>query len=470
MGTFLTDNFLLRNKPAEKLYHNYAKNQPIIDYHCHLNPEEIYKDKKFNNLTEIWLKGDHYKWRAMRSLGVDEKFITGEATDLEKFLAWAECVPKTIGNPLYHWTHLELKTPFGINDRVLNPDTAMGIWEECKIMLQKPEFSARGIIKQMGVEVVCTTDDPVDTLEFHKAINDEKGLTFKMLPAFRPDKAGAIENPAEYLDYINKLEKSSNIEIKSFSDLLNSLEIRHHYFHEAGCRLSDHAIMLPEFEPYTQAEVDLIFKNVILGKKVTKKEITQFRTALFQFFGKLNYQKEWTMQLHIGAQRNNNSRMFKKLGPDTGFDSITDGPIALPLAKLLDSLDVTGELPKTILYVLNPSDNDVIATMLGNFQDGSVAGKMQFGSAWWFNDQKSGMENQLISLSNMGVLSQFVGMLTDSRSFLSYTRHEYFRRILCNLIGSWVENSEIPEDYELLGRMVEDICYNNSKKYFNFPQ
>lgn len=470
MKTFLTEDFLLLNKPAKELYHNFAKEMPIIDYHCHLNPEDVSSNKKFSNLTDIWLRGDHYKWRAMRSLGVDEKYITGDADDLEKFLAWAECVPKTIGNPLYHWTHLELRRPFGISDRVLNPDTAKGIWAEANEKLGTDSFTARSIIKQMNVNAICTTDDPADDLKFHKSLRDENDSSFKMYPTFRPDKASAIEDPAVYILYLNKLGTAADMKITCYKDLLTALEKRHSYFHEAGCRLSDHALTLPEYEEFTEDELNAIFTTLLNGNSVNKLQISKFRTALFQFFGQLNNKKSWTMQIHIGALRNNNTRMFNKLGPDTGFDSITDGPVAYPLSRLLDSLDKTGELPKTIIYVLNPSDNDTIATMIGNFQDGSIAGKVQFGSGWWFNDQKTGMEKQIESLANMGVLSQFVGMLTDSRSFLSYTRHEYFRRILCNTIGTWVVNGEAPEDYKLLGKIVQDISYNNSKNYFRFPE
>ena len=469
MSTFLTENFLLQNEASIRLYHDYAKDMPILDYHCHLSPEDVSGNRIFNNLTDIWLKGDHYKWRAMRSLGVEEKYITGNASDLDKFLAWAKCVPKTIGNPLYHWTHLELNRPFGIKNCVLNEQSSMRIWNEANEKLATESFTARGIINQMDVKTICTTDDPVDDLRFHKQVQSEKGLSFKMFPTYRPDRASAIENTGEYLKYLKELEKAANMYIDSYSDLLNALENRHDYFHNAGCRLSDHALTLPEYADYKESEIKTIFDRLKAGKTVTPKEISQFRTALFHFFGKLNHQKDWTMQIHIGALRNNSSRMFQKLGPDTGFDSIGDGPVAYPLARLLDSLDKTEELPRTIIYVLNPSDNDTIATMIGNFQDGSVAGKIQFGSGWWFNDQKRGMEKQMESLANMGILSLFVGMLTDSRSFLSYTRHEYFRRILCNIIGTWVENGEAPEDYKLLGEMVQNISYNNALNYFNFP-
>lgn len=465
---FLTDDFLLLNEAAKVLYHNYAKEQPIIDYHCHLNPEDVSSDKQFENLTDIWLRGDHYKWRAMRSMGIDEKYITGDASDYEKFLKWAECVPKTIGNPLYHWTHLELRRPFGITDRVLNPETAPGIWEEINEKLKQPEFSARGIMKQMGVETICTTDDPADTLEFHKTLLEEKDSEVSMFPTFRPDKAVAIEDIESYLTYLKSLEKVSGKEITSYEMLLEVLKDRHDFFHEMGCRLSDHALTTTVYEESLVEEIEEIFSKVLSGHSVSDLENKKFKTALLQFFGRLNAAKGWVMQIHIGALRNNNSRMFSKLGADTGFDSINDGPIAAPLSKLLNSLDITNELPKTILYVLNPSDNDVIATMIGNFQDGSVAGKIQFGSGWWFNDQKRGMEDQMVSLANMGILSKFVGMLTDSRSFLSYTRHEYFRRILCNILGTWITNGEAPEDYALLGEMVRDICYTNSKTYFNF--
>jgi glucuronate isomerase len=469
MSSFLTENFLLQNKAAVKLYHDYAKEMPIIDYHCHLPPEDVSGNRKFSNLTEIWLKGDHYKWRAMRSLGVDETLITGQASDYEKFLTWAKCVPRTIGNPLYHWTHLELKKPFGISDRVLNEKTAEGIWKEANEKLNGENFTAQGIIQSMNVKAICTTDDPADDLIHHKSFKNQKGLSFKMYPTFRPDKASAVEDPQSYIKYIKKLAIAADQEIKTYKDLLKALEKRHDFFHEAGCRLSDHGLTLPEYAESSEEDLKNIFATLLSGQKVSPMEISQLRTALFQFYGRLNSRKGWTMQVHIGAIRNNSSRMFKTLGPDSGFDSITDGPVAYPLSKLLDSLDKTGELPKTIIYNLNPSDNDTIATMIGNFQDGSIAGKIQFGSGWWFNDQKTGMEKQMESLANMGILSAFVGMLTDSRSLLSYTRHEYFRRILCNIIGTWVTDGEAPEDYDLLGGMVQDISYNNALNYFKFP-
>lgn len=468
MSKFLSEDFLLLNKPAKELYHSYSKNMPIIDYHCHLNPQEIYENKQFNNLSDIWLKGDHYKWRAMRSLGVKEELITGDASDYDKFKAWAKCVPLTVGNPLYHWTHLELKTPFGIDDMVLNEKTADKIWAIANEKLAMDTFKPRGIITQMNVETICTTDDPADSLEYHIKLKVEKGNSFKVYPTFRPDKAVAVDFPIEYKAYIKTLAVSAEMEINSYSDLLDALKKRHDFFHEVGCRLSDHAMALPVYQESNEKELTQIFSTLMAGNVVSLKEKEQFQTAMFQYFGRLNSEKNWTMQLHIGVQRNNNTRMFKKIGADTGFDSITDGLIAMPLSRLLDSLDVTNELPKTILYTLNPTYNDIIATMIGNFQDGSIAGKVQFGSGWWFNDQKSGMEKQMDDLANMGMLSQFVGMLTDSRSFLSYTRHEYFRRILCNMIGTWVENGEAPEDYDLLGKMVQDISYNNSKNYFKF--
>jgi len=469
MPSFLTENFLLQNKTSVRLYHEYAKDMPILDYHCHLSPEDVSSNRKFENLTDIWLKGDHYKWRALRTLGVDEEYITGSASDYDKFLAWAKCVPQTIGNPLYHWTHLELQRPFGISNLVLNEKTAEEVWNRANEKLATKEFSARGIMEQMNVKGLCTTDDPIDDLSHHKKVAGEKDLSFKMYPTFRPDKAWAVEDPAVYSEYLKKLGSAADMSIESYGDLLKALEKRHTAFHEVGCRLSDHGITLPEYADFTKGEVETIFKTLLSGKKVTVRETSQFRTSLFQFFGRLNHNRNWTMQIHMGAIRNNSSRMFGKLGPDAGFDSITDGPIALPLSRLLNSLDKTGELPKTILYVLNPSDNDTIATMIGNFQDGSSAGKIQFGSGWWFNDQKTGMEKQMESLANMGILSLFVGMLTESRSFLSYTRHDYFRRILCNIMGTWVTNGEAPEDYDLLGEMVQNISYNNGLNYFNFP-
>lgn len=465
---FITEDFLLGTETAKKLYHEYAKNMPIIDYHCHLPPKDIAEDRIFQNMTELWLAGDHYKWRAMRTCGVDEKYITGEANDWEKFKAWAETVPKTLRNPLYHWTHLELKKPFGISDRLLNGETAEGIWKECNEKLATNDFSTRGIINKMNVEVICTTDDPTDTLEYHKKIQNDPSCNVKVYPAFRPDKAMSVENPAAFKEWITKLSEMTNIDIKTVQDLLQALRKRHDYFDSMGCRLSDHGIEEMYAEDYTDREIKEIFGKVLSGKDLSQKEILKFKSAMLYEFGIVDHEKGWVQQYHVGALRNNNTRMYKKLGPDTGFDSMGDFEMARPMAKFFDRLDRENKLTKTIIYNLNPRDNELIATMIGNFQDGSVPGKMQFGSGWWFNDQKDGIEWQLEALSNMSCLSQFVGMLTDSRSFLSFPRHEYFRRVLCNVLGREVELELLPNEPELIGEHIVNILYKNAKYYFNF--
>ncbi|WP_167618685.1 glucuronate isomerase [Maribellus sediminis] len=466
MKAFMDKDFLLQTDVAKELYHNHAAKMPIFDYHCHINPKEIAEDKQFKNITEIWLYGDHYKWRGMRTNGVDERYITGDASDWEKFEKWAETVPNTLRNPLYHWTHLELKRFFGV-EKLLSPETAKEIWDECNAKLQKPEYSCRGIIKMANVHTICTTDDPVDSLEYHRAIKAD-GFETKVLPAWRPDKAMAVENTKAYNEYINKLEEAANMNISSLEDLMAALDNRHQFFHDNGCRLSDHGLESIIAEDYSAGEIEQIFAKIRGGADLDKTEIMKFQSAMLYEFGILDHSRGWTQQFHIGALRNNNTRLFNKLGPDTGFDSIGDFEIARPLSKLLNRLDLEDRLSKTILYNLNPRDNELIATMIGNFQDGSVPGKMQFGSGWWFLDQKDGMEKQMNSLSALGLLSRFIGMLTDSRSFLSYTRHEYFRRTLCNLIGNDVENGEIPYDMNLLGNMVENISFNNAKEYFKF--
>ena len=466
MKKFLDDNFILENRTAEKLYHEYAANMPIIDYHCHIPPEEIAIDKNFDNMTKIWLDGDHYKWRAMRANGVDEKYCTGDAPDRDKFQKWAETVPYTMRNPLYHWTHMELKRPFGI-EKLLNGTTAGEIYEETTNMLRSPEFSVRNIMRKMNVEVVCTTDDPVDTLEHHKKIRED-GFEIKVVPAWRPDKAMAIDDVTSYNNYINKLEEAADATINDFNDLLFALQKRHDFFHEQGCRLSDHGLETVYAAEYTQSEVNNIFKKARSGKQPEKNEIEKFKSAMLIHFALMDHEKGWTQQFHLGALRNNNSKMFEKLGADKGFDSIGDFEIARPLSTFLDKLNKHNNLTKTILYNLNPRDNELIATMTGNFNDGKIPGKMQYGSGWWFLDQKDGIEKQLNSLSNLGLLSRFVGMLTDSRSFLSYPRHEYFRRILCNLIGKDVEKGELPNDEEWLGKMVQNISYYNAKEYFGY--
>ncbi|MDE5786015.1 MAG: glucuronate isomerase [Duncaniella sp.] len=471
MKPFMDENFLLQTETAKKLYHDHAAKMPIIDYHCHLIPKMVADDHKFKSITEIWLGGDHYKWRAMRSNGVDERYCTGtDTTDWEKFQKWAETVPYTFRNPLYHWTHLELKTAFGI-DKLLNPETAREIFDECNDkLLNDPNMTARGLMRRYNVETVCTTDDPVDSLEYHKQVKDS-GFEIKMLPTWRPDKAMAVENPAEFRAYVEKLAEVSGVEINKFQDMVDALQKRHDFFEEMGCRLSDHGIEEFYATDYTDEEINDIFNKVYSGKELTHDEIHKFKSAMMIIFGEMDYESGWTQQFHYGAIRNNNTKMFKLLGPDTGFDSIGEFTTAKSMAKYLDKLNTRGKLAKTILYNLNPSANEVIATMLGNFQDGSVAGKIQFGSGWWFLDQKDGMEKQMNALSLLGLLSRFVGMLTDSRSFLSYPRHEYFRRTLCNLVGNDVENGLIPyTGYEEkhVNQMIEDICYNNAKNYFKF--
>ena len=468
MKKFLDDNFVLQTKTAQILYHEYAKEMPIIDYHCHLNPQEIADNKKFDNLAQIWLNGDHYKWRAMRTNGVEEKYCTGNVSDWEKFEKWAETVPHTIRNPLYHWTHLELKTAFGI-EKILNPKTAREIYEEASAKLKTDQFSTRNLMRKYKVETVCTTDDPVDSLEHHIKVKQD-GFEIKVLPAWRPDKAMAVENPQKYNEYIDKLSKAANKSIANFNDLMAALEIRHAFFHQNGCRLSDHGLETMYAEDYTDKEINAIFSKIRSGKTLNILEINQFKSAMLYHLGIMDHKRGWVQQFHLGALRNNNTRLFKQLGPDTGFDSIGDWNMAIPMSRLLDRLDSNNQLAKTIIYNLNPGDNELIATMIGNFQDGSVAGKMQFGSGWWFLDQKDGMEKQMNALSTLGLLSRFIGMLTDSRSFLSYPRHEYFRRIMCNLLGNDVENGEIPDDMELLGQMVKNISYYNARNYFRFDE
>ncbi|HKJ43794.1 MAG TPA: glucuronate isomerase [Sunxiuqinia sp.] len=466
MKKFMDENFLLQTETAQKLYHEHAANMPIFDYHCHIPPQQIAEDKKFKNLTEIWLAGDHYKWRAMRTNGVDERFCTGDASDWEKFEKWAETVPHTLRNPLYHWTHLELKKFFSI-DKLLSPETAREIWDECNAKLNTDEYSCRNIIRKANVNTICTTDDPIDSLEYHKAIKED-GFEVAVLPAWRPDKAMMVEDIILFNDYVDQLADVANVEIDSFDAYIAAIEKRHQFFHENGCRLSDHGLETAYAEDYTEKEINNIFDKIRSGIELNEEEILKFKSCMLYEFGIMDHAKGWTQQYHFGAIRNNSTRLFSKLGPDTGFDSIGDFQIAQPLSKFLDRLDQQNKLSQTILYNLNPSDNEIYATMLGNFQDGSVPGKMQYGSGWWFLDQKDGMEKQMNALSNLGLLSRFVGMLTDSRSYLSYSRHEYFRRTLCNLLGNDVENGEIPYDMELLGSMVENICFNNAKNYFKF--
>jgi glucuronate isomerase len=466
MQSFLSDDFLLQTETARRLYHDYAKNQPIFDYHCHLPVEEIASNKNFPNLTQIWLNGDHYKWRAMRANGVDEKFITGWASDQEKFFAWAKTVPKTLRNPLYHWTHLELKNPFGITGQLLNADTADTIYSRCNELLGTPEFSTCGLLKQMNVKIVCTTDDPIDSLEHHQKIAAGGFCSARVLPAFRPDKAMAVESPESYNAYLGLLEQAADIDISTYPDLLTALKKRHDYFHENGCRLSDHGLEQPYGEEFTEREIGDIFARVRSGNDLDIAQIRKIKTAILLELARMDARKNWTQQFHFGALRNTNDVAMQKIGPDTGYDSIGDFEIGKPLAYFFNMLSKEDNLAKTIVYGVNPRDNELLATMVGNYQDGLTPGKMQYGSAWWYNDQKDGMERQINTLSNMGLLSRFVGMLTDSRSFLSYPRHEYFRRIVCNLFGSDVENGELPYDLELIGNTIADICYHNALNYF----
>lgn len=462
----MNEDFLLQTDTAKKLYHQHAAKMPIFDYHCHINQKDIADNRQFKTIAEIWLAGDHYKWRAMRANGIDERFCTGDASDWEKFEKWAETVPYTLRNPLFHWTHLELKKFFSI-DKVLNPKTAREIFDECNEKLNSPDYSCRNIIRMANVHTICTTDDPVDTLEYHRAIKADE-FEVNVLPAWRPDAAMMVDNPKVFNAYIEKLEKVANVSISNFNDFITAIDKRHQFFHENGCRLSDHGLETAFADEYTDAEIKNIFDKIRKGGILTKEEANKFKSCMLYEFGAMDHSRGWTQQFHLGALRNNNTRLFNNLGPDKGFDSIGDFEIGRTLSKFLDKLDSQGRLAKTILYNLNPRDNELIATMIGNFQDGSVPGKMQFGSGWWFLDQKDGMEKQMNALSNLGLLSRFVGMLTDSRSFLSYSRHEYFRRTLCNLLGNDVENGDLPADMELLGQMVEDISFNNANNYFNF--
>jgi glucuronate isomerase len=468
MKKFLDENFLLQTETAKRLYHEYAKDMPIIDYHCHLPPDQIAADLNFANLTQVWLYGDHYKWRAMRTNGVDESYCTGNKGDADKFMKWAETVPYTLRNPLYHWTHLELQRYFGI-DTILNANSAKAIYDEATALLQTPEYSVRGLLRKMNVKVVCTTDDPTDSLEHHRKIAED-GFEIKILPAYRPDKAMNVDDAAAFNGYVSKLEAAANTSIASYSDYLDALKNRHDFFATMGCSVSDHGLEQIYADDYTEAEIEAIFDKVRSGKELAMEERLKFRSAMLEIFAVWDWEKGWVQQYHLGALRNNNSRMMKQLGPDTGWDSIGDFSQGRALAKFLDRLDTNNQLAKTILYNLNPSDNELMATMIGNFNDGSHPGKIQYGSGWWFLDQKDGMVRQLNALSNMGLLSRFVGMLTDSRSFLSYPRHEYFRRILCNLLGDEIENGELPNDIEWTGKIVKDICYHNAAGYFNWQE
>ncbi len=464
MKRFMDKDFLLENEVSKVLYHNYASKVPVFDYHCHLVPMEIATDYEFKNITEMWLYHDHYKWRAMRSYGIDEKYITGDISDYEKFYEFAKMMPYLIGNPIYHWSHLELKRFFGVEE-ILSEKTAKIIWEKCNEAIKKNKLTARKLIEMANVEYIGTTDDPVDDLKYHKQIKEDKNFKCTVAPTFRPEKAMKIKSEG-FIEYINLLSEVSNCKIKSFADLEKALEIRLDYFYENGCMITDHSLERVNFFDFSYEEVDQIFIRALNGEEISEKEAAIYSIALLVSLGKMYADRKMVMQLHIGALRNNNTRMFNSIGADAGFDSIDDGEIAYSISKILDELDKEDSLPKTILYCLNPKDNEVIGTMIGNFQGGNIAGKIQFGSGWWFNDQKDGMERQMTALSQLGLISQFVGMVTDSRSFLSYTRHEYFRRILCNYIGSLVESGQYPYDEEILGEIVENICYKNSVKYF----
>ncbi|MEM5947595.1 glucuronate isomerase [Spirochaetia bacterium 38H-sp] len=467
MKSFLDNDFLLENKVAQELYHEVAANMPIYDYHTHLSPEDIQADRIFNDLGEVWLSCDHYKWRAMRSAGIPEEYVTGKASFREKFFAWADIVPMLIGNPLYHWTHLELRRYFGIEE-VLSSSTAEKVYNRATEMLQSREFSVRSLLKRMNVTLICTTDDPVSSLSPHRELARE-GFPVKVLPTFRPDSALNYYQPAAWNVYIDELSEVSGIDIVDFWDYLEALKKRVDFFHESGCRISDHAMLAPVYNILPEAELKKAFSILRSGKDISLELQKGLYTHTLLFLGKLYHERNWAMQIHIGALRNNNTRLFESFGPDVGCDSIGDLSIAESLARFLDTLDRESKLPRTILYVLNPRDNYVLGTMIGNFQDGSIPGKIQFGSAWWFNDQRDGIESQLKALANLGVLSSFVGMLTDSRSFMSFPRHEYFRRVFCNLIGKWVESGEYPYDRDILELIVKKVSYKNACFYFDIP-
>ncbi len=464
---FIHDDFALDSSEARQLYHEHAEVMPIIDYHCHLPPHEVADDKRWDNLSQVWLYGDHYKWRAMRSNGVAERYCTGDASDRDKFDQFAATMPYLLRNPMYHWSHLELARYFGIDDLLLSPTTADAVWSRTLDRFKDDDMSARGLMRQSGVALVCTTDDPTDSLEHHQAVADSD-FEVQMLPTWRPDKALAIDKGYLWNSWIEKLEAATDTSVASVSDLLEAIQVRHDFFASVGCRLSDYGIETVYAEPYADAEIEAAFQSARAMKGVSPEQALKFRSAMLYECVRMDAVADWTVQIHYGALRNNNSRMGALLGPDTGYDSIGDWPVAEALARFMNRLDKDEMLPRTILYTLNPRDNEVLATMLGNFQDGETAGKIQFGSGWWFNDQMDGMLRQMEALSQLGLLSRFVGMLTDSRSFLSYTRHEYFRRILCNLLGSDMQRGLIPRDFALVGSMVKDICYSNAARYFGF--
>lgn len=462
LKAFLSEDFMLETETAKKLYLDYAKDMPIFDYHCHLSAKEIAENKNFSNLTEIWLDGDHYKWRALRANGVDESYISGKRSPKEKFFKWAETIPYAIGNPLYHWTHLELSRYFGI-EGPLNEDNAEAIWNTCNELLQQEEFTPRRLIEKSNVNGLCTTDDPLDDLAYHKQLKEEESFDVLVLPTFRPD--GALDiHKASFGEWVSRLQVITEQSTETFSEFVKALEKRVQYFHDAGCKLSDHGLDTPFYQEATDEEINMIYVKGIKGESLTLTETIQYKTAVLKVLGKLYTDYGWAMQLHIGALRDTNTKMFNRIGPNTGFDSIADFTYAQDLASLLNALDVNNHLPKTIIYNLNPRDNYMIASMIGNFQE-KVPGKIQFGTAWWFNDQRDGMEEQLKVLANTGLLPQFIGMLTDSRSFLSYTRHEYFRRIFCNRLGHWVEHGEYPADYKMLKKIIEKVCYKNIVLY-----
>ncbi len=473
MKKFLDENFLLQTKTAQRLYHEFARDMPIIDYHCHLPPEQIANDHRFGNLTQAWLYGDHYKWRAMRANGIDESYCTGVKSDYGKFEKWAETVPYTLRNPLYHWTHLELQRYFNI-DKILNADTAKDIYDEASAMLQTPEYTVRNLLRRANVKVVCTTDDPADDLAHHQKLMDDareqRGQEFEIniLPAFRPDRAMNADDAVSFNAYVTLLESVAGISISSYKDFLDALKQRHDFFASMNCSVSDHGLEEMYAEDYTDEEIEHVFDKIRTGKELSYTENLKFKSAMLYQFAVWDFEKGWVQQYHLGAMRNNNSRLLKQSGADAGCDSIGDFPQAKSLSKFLNRLDQSNQLAKTILYNLNPANTELMATMAGNFNDGSEKGKIQYGSAWWFLDQKDGMVKQINALSNMGLLSRFVGMITDSRSFLSYPRHEYFRRILCNLFGDEIENGELPYDLNWTGKVISDICFNNAKDYFNW--
>ncbi len=466
MKAFMDKDFLLTTDTAKKLYHEYAESMPIIDYHCHINPQEIYEDRKFENITQVWLGADHYKWRQMRSNGVEEKYITGDAPDREKFQKWAETLEMAIGNPLYHWSHLELQRYFGY-DGILNSETAETVWQICNEKLAQADMSARSLIQRSGVTLLCTTDDPVDSLEWHKKLAEDNSFETQVLPAWRPDKAMYIEKP-DWTEYLEKLSKVSGVAVDSFAAMTEALKKRIEFFASMGCSVSDHGMAYVMYAPATETEVEAIFAKRLGGEMLTEAEEAKFKTAFMIAMGKEYHKRDWVMQLHYGVKRDNSQRIFRATGPDTGIDCISNYTPSAQLADFLNALDVTDELPKTIIYSLNPIDNAAIGTIIGCFQNSSAIGKIQQGSAWWFNDHKQGMQEQMTSLASLGLLGNFIGMLTDSRSFLSYTRHEYFRRILCQLLGGWVENGEYPADYRTLEKIVKGISYENAVRYFGF--